>query len=680
MIFFLPLVLGRSCLMKRLLGVLVVLGCWLSTAAAAEPMPKPLVTGLSKPHSVAVGFDRRIYVTETGGRVVVIQDGKAVPFATDLGTPRGVVAFQQWLFVADAKRIWRIDLKGKATEFAGEKAFPTPPTTLAWITVDETGALYVTDQGDGAGRGSAVFRIDPKGKVTLVVDEKKNPAVKSPGGIVMDGMSHLLVLTSPFDLHRIKIADGTSSLVAEGVGNQGLAWDYYGRLYVSEMIKGNRYVHVIPRPGEKHVRVDYKYSTAMGLTLDPTGKFILVVGDDSLYSIPAQVPGQEVDDTPLPLETAVAFPDLKWEGWKPETPQGKPNPFRPVLLTHAGDGSDRVFVATEQGVIHVFPNDQKATRTQIFLDLQDRVVYTDKQNEEGFLGLAFHPNYKKNGEFFVFYTTKKAKLTNIVSRFRVSKDDPNRADPDSEEVLLKIEKPFWNHDGGTLCFGPDGYLYLTHGDGGDANDPFKNGQNLKTLLGKVLRIDVDHKDAGKNYAIPKDNPFVGRDDARGEIWAYGLRNIWRMSFDKKTGALWAGDVGQNLYEEIDLIVKGGNYGWSVREGLHPFGKTGVGPTKDLIEPIWEYHHDLGKCIIGGHVYRGPRLPELDGYYLYADYVTNKLWALRYDEGKRRVVANRPLKASGVPVLSFGEDEKGEVYTVEESLRGQGIRWLVRQKK
>jgi glucose/arabinose dehydrogenase len=664
--------------MKRLLGVLVVLACWLPTAAAAEPKPKPLVTGLSKPHSVAVGFDRRIYVTETGGRVVVIQDGKAVPFATELGSPRGIVAFQQWLFVADAKRVWRIDQKGKATEFAAEKAFPTPPSALKGITVDETGTLYVTDEGDDKDNNGAIFRIDPKGKVTLVVDHKKNPAVKWPSGIVMDGMSHLLVLNNG-TLHRIKVADGSSTVVAKAAGNEGLAWDYHGRLYSSAISKGS-YVYVIPRPGDESETVARWLSKATGITLDPTGKLLLVVDDESLVTVPAQVPGQEVDDTPLPLETAVAFPDLKWEGWKPETPQGKPNPFRPILLTHAGDGSDRVFVATEQGVIHVFPNDQKATRTQIFLDLQDRVVYTDKQNEEGFLGLAFHPNYKKNGEFFVFYTTKKAKLTNIVSRFRVSKDDPNKADPDSEEVLLKIEKPFWNHDGGTLCFGPDGYIYLTHGDGGDANDPFKNGQNLKTLLGKVLRIDVDHKDAGKNYAIPKDNPFAGRDDARGEIWAYGLRNIWRMSFDKKTGVLWAGDVGQNLYEEIDLIVKGGNYGWSVREGLHPFGKGGVGPGKDVIEPIWEYHHDLGKCIIGGHVYRGPRLPELDGHYLYADYVTNKLWALRYDEGKRRVVANRPLKASGVPVLSFGEDEKGEVYTVEESLKGQGIRWLVRQKE
>ena len=181
------------------------------------------------------------------------------------------------------------------------------------------------------------------------------------------------------------------------------------------------------------------------------------------------------------------------------------------------------------------------------------------------------------------------------------------------------------------------------------------------MLAKVLRIDVDHKDPGKNYAVPKDNPFVGRQDALPEVWAYGLRNIWRMAFDRKTGQLWAGDVGQNLFEEIDIIVKGGNYGWKLREGLHPFSNKGVGPRKDLIDPIWEFHHGLGLCIIGGNVYRGPRLPELDGAYIYADYLTGKVWALRYDETAKRVVANRPISTPGQPILSFGEDEPGETY-------------------
>ncbi|HEV3237019.1 MAG TPA: PQQ-dependent sugar dehydrogenase, partial [Gemmataceae bacterium] len=246
-----------------------------------------------------------------------------------------------------------------------------------------------------------------------------------------------------------------------------------------------------------------------------------------------------------------------------------------------------------------------------------------------------------------------------------------------EEVLLTIKKPFWNHDGGTLCFGPDGYLYFTHGDGGLANDPFNNGQNLNSLLGKVLRIDVDHKDKDLPYAIPKDNPFVNKKDARPEVWAYGLRNVWRMAFDKKTGKLWASDVGQNLYEEIDILVSGGNYGWNLREGLHPFGDKGVGPRKDLIEPIWEYHHDIGKSLTGGCVYHGPRLKELDGAYLYADYVSGKIWALRYDDAKKRVVANQPIRDPKAAVMSFGEDEKGEVYFMTYSATGKGIYWFVK---
>jgi glucose/arabinose dehydrogenase len=379
----------------------------------------------------------------------------------------------------------------------------------------------------------------------------------------------------------------------------------------------------------------------------------------------------------MPLKAVVAFPKLQWTGWKGEDDKGQVVPLRPLILTHAGDGSNRVFVATEHGIIHVFPNDQEAARTRIFLDLQDRVVYDDNQNEEGFLGLAFHPKYKTNGEFFVFYTTRRTPLTNVLSRFRVRRDDPNRADHASEEVLLRIRKPFWNHNGGTICFGPDGYLYVAIGDGGAANDPLSHGQDLGKLFGKVLRLDVDHKDSGKNYAIPRDNPFVDRRGTCPEIWAYGLRNIWRMAFDCKTGDLWAADVGQNLYEEIDLLVRGGNYGWSVREGLHPFGDRGSGPRPDLIDPIWEYHHDVGKSLTGGTVYRGKRLPELDGYYLYGDYVSSKIWALRYDAGKRRVVANRRIADPQVPILSFGEDEKGEVYFMTYTPTGRGIYWFAR---
>jgi glucose/arabinose dehydrogenase len=672
--------------MKKLIALLLVLLGFAPVSRAAA-LPRPLVTGLKNPESVAVGSDGRIYISTIGefdkdgdGAIMVVQDGKAVPFATGLDDPKGLAAFQNLFFVADKTKVWRIDAKGKAEVFAPAAAFPTSPLFLNDLVVDpESGILYVSDSGDLAGKGGAVYRISPKGKVDAVTDAKRWPGLQTPNGLVMDGASHVLLLDfGSGELHRIKLSDATHEKLADGFdGGDGLVWDKFGRLYVSSWKSGK--VWVIARPGDRPILMADGFKSAADIGLDPTGRFILVpdMKAGTLTALPAQVPGAEVDDTPMPLETAVAFPDVKWTDWKPLSDKGLLTPFRPILLTHAGDGSNRIFVATEQGVVHVFPNDPKAAKSTVFLDIQDRCVYDDKQNEEGFLGLAFHPQYKKNGEFFVFYTLRKPVLTNVLSRFKVSKDDPNKADPASEEELLRYTKPFWNHNGGTICFGPDGYLYVSIGDGGSANDPHGNGQKLSTLMGKVLRIDVDHKDPGKKYAIPTDNPFVGRKDALPEIWAYGLRNIWRMSFDRKTGQLWAADVGQNLYEEIDLIVKGGNYGWNLREGLHPFGVPGVGPRKDLIEPIWEYHHDVGKSMTGGFVYRGKRLMELDGMYLYGDYVSNKVWALRYDADKKRVVANRPIRDPGVPIYSFGEDETGEVYFLTQTASGQSIYQFVK---
>jgi glucose/arabinose dehydrogenase len=360
-------------------------------------------------------------------------------------------------------------------------------------------------------------------------------------------------------------------------------------------------------------------------------------------------PSLKVADTPSGVEVEQTFKNLRIK--------------RPILLTHAGDGSNRLFVPSQLGTIYVFPNDPAVEEPKEFLDIRSRVVYEDNQNEKGFLGMAFHPKYRENGEFFVYYTPTGTKKPNTiaVSRFRVSKDDPNRADPDSEERLLEVEHPFWNHKGGTIVFGPDGYLYIAIGDGGLANDPYKNGQNTATLLGKILRIDVDKRDGDKPYAIPKDNPFADQEGKAPEIWAYGMRNPWRIAFDRATGTLWCGDVGQDLWEEIDLIERGGNYGWNVREGVHKFGAKGADPRSDLIEPIWEYHHDIGKSITGGHVYRGKKLPELAGCYLYADYVTGKVWALKYDESKKEVVANTTIAGNIMPIMSFGEDEQGEAY-------------------
>jgi glucose/arabinose dehydrogenase/sugar lactone lactonase YvrE len=657
------------------------------TSAQQQP-PKPWVTGLKNPESVAVGVNGKTYVSVIGefnkdgdGAVMVIEDGKAVPFTTGLDDPKGLVSYLQWLYVADRTRIWRIDPKGKAEVYVAAGAFPKPPLFLNDLAVDvESGTLYASDSGDLKGKGGAVYRIDPKGKVTLVLDEKTLPAINIPNGLLMDGQSHLLLVDfGSGELHRIKLADSSTEKLADGFGGgDGLIWDHYGRLFISDYKNGK--VFVINRPGDKPVLMAQGFKAAADICLDATGANILVpdMNEGTVTVVPIKVPGAEVDTTPMKLKAELAFPNLKWAGWQGETDDGKINQFRPLMLTHAGDGSNRIFVGEQHGYVHVFPNDQNVNKSEIFLDIHDRVAYDDKTNEEGFLGMAFHPKYKENGEFFVFYTPKNRKLTNVVSRFKVSKDNPNRGDPGTEEELMQFTKIFWNHDGGTICFGPDGYLYVTHGDGGLKDDPQDQGQNLKSLLGKIHRIDVDHPDTGKKYGIPKDNPFVGKADVLPEIWAYGLRNVWRMSFDRKTGQLWAADVGQNLYEEIDLIQPGANLGWNRREGLHPFGPKGVNVNKNMIDPIWEYHHDVGKSITGGHVYRGTRLPELDGAYLYGDYVSNRIWALWHDAKKGRVVANRPIKDYGLPVYSFGEDEKGEVYVMTASQYGRGIYWFVKE--
>jgi glucose/arabinose dehydrogenase len=287
--------------------------------------------------------------------------------------------------------------------------------------------------------------------------------------------------------------------------------------------------------------------------------------------------------------------------------------------------------------------------------------------------MAFHPRFKETGEVFVYYTSSKLEPhTSVISRFKVKADNPSQVDPNSEQEVLRIPQPFWNHNGGTIVFGPDGYLYVGMGDGGAANDPYGNGQNLSTLLGDILRIDIDHKENGKAYAIPKDNPYVGNEGAAPEIFASGLRNVWRMSFDRKTGAFWVADVGQNLWEEINIVTKGGNYGWGIREASHPFGPKGSGKRDDLIDPIWEYDHRVGFSITGGHVYRGTAFPELEGKYVYADYVTGKIWALKYDDQGKKVVSNEAIPSIKYPVLSFGEDEKGEIYSLIASAKGQSV--------
>jgi quinoprotein glucose dehydrogenase len=288
------------------------------------------------------------------------------------------------------------------------------------------------------------------------------------------------------------------------------------------------------------------------------------------------------------------------------------------------------------------------------------------------LGFAFHPDYRTNGRFYVYYSSAAEPRTSIVSRFNVSAKDPGKADPDSEQVVMKIPQPFSNHNGGSIAFGHDGYLYIALGDGGGRNDPMGHGQNLGTWMGSLLRIDVDHESNGRPYAIPKDNPFVQREGALPEIFAYGFRNIWRLTVDRTTGNLWAADVGQDFWEEINLVKRGGNYGWSVREASYPFNNKPTVSVDELVEPIWEYDHQVGKSITGGFVYRGTQLPELLGHYVYADFISGKIWALKYDESVGKVTQNLGIASTGFPVLAFGEDEAGEVYYMLETIDGKGI--------
>lgn len=371
----------------------------------------------------------------------------------------------------------------------------------------------------------------------------------------------------------------------------------------------------------------------------------------------------QVNEKPIDIEIVPAFPDL-------EIPRPEDAPhFRPIVITHAKDGTNRIFLVSQQGVIYVMPNKQDVKTAEVFLDIEESVVYRDNKNEEGLLGLAFHPDYKTNGQLFVYYTTADEDQTSVVTRFTVSKDNPNKANPDSEVELMRISQPFWNHNGGSLEFGPDGFLYIGFGDGGKANDTLMNGQNVQTWLGSILRIDVNKEEKGRKYGIPADNPFASQKNSRNpvampEIYAYGLRNVWRLSFDHKTGLLYAADVGQNLWEEVNIIEKGGNYGWNLREGKHKFGPAGSEPRADLIEPIWEYDHKTGKSITGGQVYRGSKVPELAGYYIYADYVSGRFWALKYNADTGKAVENREIPKppnQDFPIMTFGTDEMGEVY-------------------
>lgn len=339
---------------------------------------------------------------------------------------------------------------------------------------------------------------------------------------------------------------------------------------------------------------------------------------------------------------------------------------KPVGLATARDGSGRVFVLEQAGLIRVV--DGGAVQPRPFLDLRAQVSdISSGYSERGLLGLVFHPAYRDNGLFFVNYTDKQGH-TQIV-RYHVS-DDRNVADPSTARTILTQQQPFPNHNGGHLAFGPDGYLYIGLGDGGSANDPQRNGQNLGTLLGKMLRIDVNIPDGGGTpYAVPSDNPFRDHSGARPEIWALGLRNPWRYSFDRATGDLYIADVGQNAWEEIDFVASGSggglNFGWNIMEGMHCRGGGEACDRSGLTLPVAEYSRSDGCSVTGGYVYRGSAQPLLAGAYFYGDYCSGKVWALtRGPSGQW--TASEVVQRGGMQVSSFGEDDAGEVYVTSLS--------------
>ena len=344
-----------------------------------------------------------------------------------------------------------------------------------------------------------------------------------------------------------------------------------------------------------------------------------------------------------------AFPDL-------------PAFSSPVDFQNAGDCKDRVFVVEQSGIIKVFENKSDISATKTFLNITDRVT---SGGELGLLGLTFHPDYEHNGYFYVYYTAPSS-LRSVVARYQVTAN-PDSADKNSEVVLLTQNQPFSNHNAGQLSFGPDGYLYIALGDGGSGGDPDTNGQKKSTFLGKILRIDVDNPAQASNYGIPDDNPFKNNTQGyKEEIYAYGLRNPWRFSFDFETGWLWCGDVGQGQWEEIDIIENGKNYGWRCYEGNHTYNTAGCGDISEYTFPIFEYPHSPECSITGGYVYRGPNQPELVGKYIYGDYCSNKIWALEYDGVNP--AANQLLVTASVSPLAFGIDEAKELYVCAENGR------------
>ncbi len=343
----------------------------------------------------------------------------------------------------------------------------------------------------------------------------------------------------------------------------------------------------------------------------------------------------------------------------------------PLYLTFSPhDSQKRLYIVEQDGKIKIFQNG--ILQEKPFLDITSQVK---SGGEMGLLGLAFHPKFQKNKKFYINYTTKKnKKLKTRISEFKIS-SKTKLALPHSERILLEFEQPYANHNGGHLIFGPEGHLYIGTGDGGSRGDPHGHGQNLNTLLGKMLRIQVKEN---STYDIPPDNPFIKITGAKKEIWAYGLRNPWRYSFDRKTRSLYVADVGQDEREEIHIIQKGGNYGWNVMEGSHCFHPPQNCNTQTLELPIAEYSHQEGLSITGGYVYRAKKIPSLQGIYIFGDYISGKIWGIRYDshsyDGK--LLVPKLLLETNFKISSFGEDEDGELYVIDH----RGSVYLLKEKE
>jgi glucose/arabinose dehydrogenase len=393
-------------------------------------------------------------------------------------------------------------------------------------------------------------------------------------------------------------------------------------------------------------------------SVEPTVTASPTIASSEVISPTTATPTATATETPTPTpipDTVITLPDPAGYSWQ-ELVSGL---NQPEGLVNAGDGSGRLFVVEQGGLIRIFKDG--ALLATPFLDLTSKVVCC---GERGLLGLVFHPQYAENGYFFVDYTEELSGVTyTVIARYSVSNNDADQADPGSETRLLHIEQPFQNHKGGQLQFGPDGYLYIGMGDGGSEGDPLGNGQSLDTLLGKILRIDVDY---AQPYAIPADNPFASG-GGLPEIWAYGLRNPWRFSFDWLTGDLYIGDVGQDAWEEIDFLPAGSpggaNFGWSYFEGTHPY--RGSPPAEaEFVMPVAEYSHSVGEAVIGGYVYRGSELLDWYGVYIYGDYGSGIVWGLLHlPDGSWQ---NAQMFDTGRRISTFGVDEDGEVYMVDDS--------------